>query len=197
MTKSKRPFEKAVGYLKSAYDIDDRAALSDVQERFDNWKERNQRLIERQDDQANAAQVQLISHFALLATLTLTVTGFLITQNLQVLTTPQQVLVVLIIALEITSLYFGAKDFRQTIKFHNLWAKAYFNANKEVDKLYDSGELQLVNQMSDIEQKHIKKMSNETNDLITKLMIYFCFAGLILLLVLFIVYFFDVPIWKN
>jgi len=176
--------------------VDINTALADVQRKYDAFKDRNQAMLERQDDQANKAQVQLISHFALLATLSLTVTGLLITQTAQNLTDPHKIIILVILSSEVLSLYFGSKDYRQTIKFHNRWAKTYHEIDKEVNAKYESGELQMISDLGKIEHRHTSEMDRETSKFITSLMIYLCFLGLILLVILFFVYFFDIPYWR-
>jgi hypothetical protein len=108
--KDKEPFLKSIAHLQELFSMDFRTALDSVQDTYSRFKNRNQKLIERQNDLSNSAQVQLISHFALLATLTLTVVGFLLTQTSQTLTDKQEVLVLIILGLEIGSLTFGAID---------------------------------------------------------------------------------------
>lgn len=194
--KDKEPFLKSIAHLQELFDMDFRAALDNVQDTYSRFKNRNQKLIERQNDLSNNAQVQLISHFALLATLTLTVVGFLLTQTSQTLTDKQEILILIILCFEIGSLTFGAIDYLQTIHFHRGWAMLYQDIDKEVDSKLDSGELQWTNDLNKIEAKYLKKAPESTKMWITYLMIGLCLSGLMLLLVLFCAYFYDLPLIK-
>ena len=177
--------------------IDFNTAISEVQARYDKYMDRNQALVERQDDQANHMSAQLNSHFALLATLSLTVTGFLITQTTQNLTNPQRLLILIILSSETLSLFFGALDYRHTIKFHNKWAKTYYKMGKEIDEKLDSGELQFISDLRKIDTSYTSKIPRETRKVFSTLMITFCILGLVVLIGLFYAYFFDVPLWTN
>lgn len=103
------PFLKSVLHLQELHEIDFKTAMESVQATYSGFKNRNQKLIERQNDQSNNAQVQLISHFAILATLTLTVLGFLLTQTAQPLTNHQEKLILIILGVEIASLFFRSR----------------------------------------------------------------------------------------
>jgi hypothetical protein len=187
------PFLKSVAHLQELFDIDFKSALESVQDTYARFKNRNQKLIERQNDLSNNAQVQLISHFALLATLTLTVVGFLLTQTTQSLTDNQQVLILVILGLEIASLTFGAADYLQTILFHQRWARLYQDMDKEIDKKFETGELEWTNDINKIEAKHLKKAPETTKMWVTYIMVALCIIGLALLLLLFCAYFYDIP----
>lgn len=167
-----------------------------VQSTYSHFKSRNQGLIERQNDQSNNGQIQLISHFATLATLTLTVMSFLLTQDAQELTDRQEFLVLIILALEVGSLFFGAADYMQTIFFHRRWASLYQEIDKEVDAKFESGELQWTNDMNKIEARHLKSAPESTKMSITYAMVGLCLGGLVLVLLLFIAYFYDLPFIK-
>jgi hypothetical protein len=193
---AKPPFLKSVRHLQELYDIDFKSAVENVQNTYARFKERNQKLIERQNDQSNTAQVQLISHFALLATLTLTVVGFLITQTTQELTANQKLLIIAILVSEVASLAFGAWDYLQTILFHQRWAKLYQDIDKETDSKFESGVLQWTYDLNEIESKHLEKTPELTRMWITFVMVGLCLAGLLLLVVLFCAYFYNVPLVK-
>jgi hypothetical protein len=195
--KNKAPFQKSVEHAMELRGIDVGTAVTEVQARYDSFIERNEKLVQRQNDQGNRAQIQLISHFALLATLALTVTGFLITQTEQPLTDPQKNLILVILLAQAVSLFFGALDYLQTIKFHMVWAKVYQLVGREVEKRVGSGDIQTVNEMGEIEQDLVNKTSESTKVWITYLMVIFCLVGLGLLIFLFYAYFFDVPFWQN
>lgn len=193
----KAPFQESVEHSMKLRDIDVGTALTEVQLRYDSFIERNEKLVQRQNDQSNNGQIQLISHFALLATLSLTVTGFLITQTAQTLTDPQKNLILIILSTQTLSLFFGAADYLQTIGFHKKWAKLYQSVGKEVENKVNLGTIQLVNEMGEIEQRAIDSAPESTKEWITFTMITSCLLGLILLIFLFYVYFFDMPFWTN
>jgi len=198
MTKVKQaPFAKTVEHSMELRGMDLSTALTEVQARYDSFTKRNERLTERQNDEGNKAQIQLISHFALLATLALTVTGLLITQTAQSLTDAQKILILVVLSIEATSLLFGALDYLQTIRFHTKWAKIYQNIGNEVGEKVSAGEVQEMSDLVDIERKYLKKVPESTKKWITILMVSLCFLGLGLLILLFYVYFFDVPFWGN
>lgn len=188
--KDRPPFFKSIGHLQNVLDVDLKTAMEKVQAVYSDFKGRNQRLIERQNDQSNAAQVQLISHFALLATLTLTVIGFLVTQNTQSLTSFQKIIILNILFLEIVSIFFGAMDYVQTIRFHMRWAKLHQNIDREVDDRLNSGTLQWTRQLNEIEARHLESLPESTKLWVTVMMIATCLLGLVLLLVLFYAFFF-------
>ncbi len=192
--KGKEPFNKSIEHLQELFGIGQRDAIDRVQGTYSNFKNRNQKLTERQNNQSNSAQVQLISHFALLASLTLTVLGFTLTQNALKLTDSQQLIILIILGLQIGSLCFGAADYLQTIKFHNSWAKLYNNIEKEVDSKFENGELQWTNDLNEIEAKYLKKSVESTRLWITNMMVIFCLLGLVLLLVLYWAVFYDLPL---
>jgi hypothetical protein len=194
--REKPPFLKSVEHLQALHDIDFTSALESVQNTYSRFKERNQKLIERQNDQSNSAQVQLISHFALLATLTLTVVGFLLTQTSHELTDNQKLLIVAILVAEVISLGFGAWDYLQTILFHQRWAKLYQDIDKETDSKLESGGLQWTYELNDIEAKHLKRTPESTRMWVTFVMVGFCLAGLLLLVLVFCAYFYDIPLVK-
>ncbi|HBO65038.1 TPA: hypothetical protein DD425_03705 [Candidatus Saccharibacteria bacterium] len=195
-TNRDRAFASAIEYLTIAHDIDTRTAIAQVQEGYSDFKNRNQKLTERQLDQSNRAQIQLISHFALLATLTLTVTGFLITQSSDSLTDAHKWLILIILVSEIASIFFGYLDYKQTIDFHDKWARMYRDIDTEVEAKFKTGELQMLSDLGEIEQQHLNKMDETTNEKISKAMVILCLFGLIVLVALFGVYFFDVPFWN-
>lgn len=168
-----------------------------VQKKYDGFVDRNQRLVERQDDSANKLQIQLNSHFAVLATLTLTVTGFLVSQTSDSLTDPHRWLILIILACEAMSLLFCAVDYRHSIKFHNKWAKAYHEIDNEANKKLETGELQTFEDVRAIEQKHTSPLPRETIKVFSILMITLCLVGLATLILLFYTYFFNVPCWIN
>lgn len=168
-------------------------ALEMVDKTYENFKARNQKLLERQNDRSNNAQVQLISHFALLATLTLTVTGFLITQTVYKLTENQQWLILFILGAEILSIVFGAIDYLQTIHFHDKWSKVYYNIDKEVNSKFNDGSLQRTVQLGEIESKYVDAENTSTKMWVTYAMIGLCVLGLLSLLLLFYAYFFKTP----
>lgn len=190
------PFLKSIQHLIDEFGLGYKEAVDEVQSRYAQFKERNQRLIERQNDQSNSVQVQLISHFALLATLTLTVSGFLLTQNSKPLTDIQQFLIILILGLQIASLVLGAIDYLLTIHFHNYWAKLYHAIDEEVDNKVESGKIKSVSEMGFIENSYINTARKTTPVWISYLMVGSCLFGLLLLLLLFIAYFYDMPFVK-
>lgn len=190
------PFTETVILLQKNLEIDPLTAMQMVDTRFENFKARNQKLLERQNDTSNNAQVQLISHFALLATLTLTVTGFLITQTGHNLTPNQQWLILFILIIEILSIVFGAIDYLQTIHFHSSWAKAYHAIDIEVNTKFEDGSLQRTAQLGEIEKKHIDLEKESTKTWISYTMIALCVLGLLSLVLLFYAYFFDAPFIK-
>lgn len=194
VSKKDPPFLGSIRHLMSVLSIDYSTAMDKVDGVYKNFKGRNQKLLERQNDQSNAAQIQLISHFALLATLTLTVTGFLLTQTTQQLTDGHKILILCILVAQTVSLFFGACDYLQTIRFHMSWAKLYQSIDEEVNEKFNSGELQQTSQLNKIESKHLKDQPDTTKMWVTIVMVGSCLFGLLLLLVLFYSYFFDVPI---
>lgn len=188
------PFGKSVEHLQNLHGIDFTTALESVQDTYSRFKNRNQKLTERQNDASNAIQVQIVSHFALLATLTLTVVGFLMTQTSRELTTNQEILVILILGLEVISLILGVIDYLVTMRFHLSWAKLYQNIDREVDSKLNNRKLQWTYELNEIEAKHLKKQPESTNMYLTYSMVAFCIAGLLLLILLFAAYFFNLPL---
>lgn len=192
--KNNPPLLKSVAHIQELFDIDFKSALDIVQDTFARFKSRNQKLIERQNDLSNTAQVQLISHFALLATLTLTVVGFLLTQTTQTLTNKQEILILIILGLEVASLAFGAADYLQTILFHQRWARLYQDIDKEIDSKFEDGTLQWTKDINKIEAKHLKKSPETTKMWITYTMVALCMLGLLMLILLFCAYFYNLPL---
>lgn len=192
----KIPFIKYIQHVQKLYDISFESAVDKAQTTYEKFLGRNLKFLEKQNEQANATQVQLISHFALLATLTLTVLGFLITQTAQRLTNGQQKVVLLTICIEIASLFFGAIDYVQTIRFHQRWARLYLTIDKEAQAKFGNGELQWASDLAAIESKHVKKLKDSTDMRITYAMVFLCLLGLLTLALLFYAYFFNVPLIK-
>ncbi|MES2631199.1 MAG: hypothetical protein V4611_04540 [Patescibacteria group bacterium] len=192
----KQPFEETISHSMELRGISFSEAMIETQQRYERFVDSNNKSIERQDDRANTALIQLISHFALLATLTLTVTGFLITQADQELTGAQQWLIISIMIMQVVSLFFGALDYWQTIKFHTNWAKLYQSVGDKVSEKINSGDVQYFSDLTAIEDKMFKAHESETNKVLTVLMVVFCLSGLSLLLILFTAYFFDIPVWQ-
>jgi len=192
----KQPFEETIQHSMELRGISFSEAMAETQQRYEGFVERNNQLTERQDDRANTALIQLISHFALLATLTLTVTGFLITQTEHDLTSAQQWTIVSILILQVASLFFGALDYWQTIKFHTNWAKLYQSIGNKVSQKVENGEIQFFSDLTKIESTMTKAHKSETNKALTILMVSFCLIGLAALILLFAAYFFDIPVWK-
>lgn len=190
------PLMESVKILQDNYGLDLHSAMHEVDDTLQDFKRRNQKLIERQNDASNNAQIQLISHFALLATLTLTVVGFLITQTEHLLTSNQQRLILFILLVEILSLLFGAIDYLQTINFHKKWAKMYYDVDNEISEKFNDRSLQRTSELGIIEKKHIDRMKTSTKTWVTYVMVIFCILGLFSLLLLFYAYFFDVPFIK-
>lgn len=197
IVKAKRPFGKTINHSISIRGIDFDTALREVKSKYGSFIIRNQQLTERHIDLANATSIQIISHFSLLATLSLTVAGFLVSQTGQDFTNPQRILIIFILGSQTSSLFFGALDYWNTIKFHESWAKRYQAVGIEVDKKVNNGKLQKINDMVKIEYKHIKNHKERTSPIITFLMVAFCIAGLCMLIVLFCAFFFDIPFWAN
>lgn len=137
-------FTESVQFLQDNFGMDYYTARESVDNRLSSFKDRNQKLLEKQNDSSNSAQIQLISHFALLATLTLTVTGFIITQTEQTVTNSQHWLIIIILCFEIASIGFGAYDYIQTITFHDKWAKKYYNVDVEINRKIKNGTLQRI-----------------------------------------------------
>lgn len=192
----KKPFEETIKHSMELRGITFSEAMNETQQRYESFVEKNNRLTERQDDRVNTAQIQLISHFALLATLTLTVIGFLITQNDHILTDSQHWTILFIILMQILSLFFGSLDYWQTIKFHSEWARVYQKVGNEVSEKVDNGEVQKFSDLTDIKNSLVDSHRIETNKLWTILMVTLCLVGLGALLILFYAYFFDVPFWN-
>lgn len=90
--------------------------------------------------------------------------------------------------------FFGAADYIQTIVFHRRWAKLYQDIDKEIDEKFETGELQWTNDINKIEAKHLKLTPESTKMWVTYWMVGLCLSGLVLLLILFIAYFYDVPL---
>lgn len=152
-------------------------------------------MLERQVDIANRHQIGLLQHVATIATLTLTVSGFLASQfvgNID-FTKSHRVLYILVLLFESLALLLSMFDYWQTIRFHQLWSNAYKDIDIEADEKFENRELQLLSQLGEIELKIIGKQPKSTNILITKLMVSFCLVGILLLITLFAAYFFDVP----
>ncbi|MEO5949914.1 MAG: hypothetical protein ABIQ04_00525 [Candidatus Saccharimonadales bacterium] len=194
MTVSKdAPFTESIKLIVNNLEVEPVAAVEMVNKTYENFKDRNQKLLERQSDRSNNAQVQLISHFALLATLTLTVTGFVITQTENRLTPNQQWLILFILFIEILSIVSGAIDYLQTIHFHDKWSKVYHNVDKEVNAKFKDGTLQRTAQLGEIEAKYVDSEKASTKMWVTYTMVGSCVFGLFSLVLLFYAYFFDVP----
>jgi len=187
------PFKKNIEHLKTLFGLDNKEAIDRVQDSYAKFKDRNQKLTERQTDQSNIAQVQLISHFAILATLSLTVIGFFITQTAQVLTGNQEITILLIVICNIISLCFGAYDYIQTINFHRNWAELYQSIDLEVDKRFAASELQWTNELNEIENEKLAFAPKSTLMWITYAMVVSCLAGLLLSALLVFAFFNDIP----
>lgn len=185
-------FSKAISHLQELHGIDRRAAMKEVQADYDKYMEANQQLTLEQDRQGNAANIQLVSHFALLATLSLTVVGFLF-QSAPNLTDPQKALVLTVLIAQTLSLSLGAADYVVTIMFHRKWAQAYFLVGKEINRKFELDELQLISDLYKVEEDIIKDKPRTTPIWITVVMVTSCLIGLLALILLFYIYLFDVP----
>lgn len=190
-----QPFEKTIEHSMNLRDISFSEALKEVQDQYGKFTDRNQLLLERQNDQANHAQIQFISHFALLATLTLTVAGFLITQTTQSLTDVHKIMILVVIASETLSLFFGALDYWQTIQFHMKWSKAYQEIDSDVNIKITTGEIQYIDDLRKIEDEKTSAIDKSTNMSVTFRMVFFSLLGLMILITVYYAYFFDVPYW--
>ena len=197
---NKGPFFENIKYRQDHFGMDFKTACDSVQSDYEQFVAHIQKLVERQDSWTNRAYIQIISHFALLATLVMTISGIFISQTTQKLSLGQSWLILIVICFEIISLSFGAWDYIQTILFHKKWAKTYQSIAREADRKVESGTIQFVSELRKIEEKYIEKSKDkpkETTDIkITYAMVAFCLFGSLLLVFLFYTYFFDVPFIK-
>ena len=189
---SKEPFAESRDHLISlGYSYIE--AGEAIQKNYTNFVSRIERLKDNQQNQGNSAQVQLISHVALLATLTITVLGFLLSQAPESLNERHKALIIVVIGLEVISLFYSIKDYWQTINFHIDWAKKYANILDDTGTKIDEGKIQWNKDLIELEKRHYKNVPDSTDRTVTKLMIKYCLAGLVVALVLFIAFLFDIP----
>lgn len=195
----KRPFEQAVNDMVKTFDISTDEALRRVQERYDSFKARNERLLERQNDQANKAQINLTTHCTLLATGVLAVGGaFIGTVYEKTDFTHIHVAIFVVVVLsELVSLTLSLVDYVLTGRFHAGWAKAYQDIDKDTEASLNNGNLQLTSQLGEIEAKHIEKQTIKTSPYLQIAIIATVLLGVWAFFLLILTYFIDVPYYKN
>jgi hypothetical protein len=194
---NKLPFEKTVLHYMTELELQPKEAIDRVQRYYQGFKDRNERLMERQDDRGNSAQISLITQCTLLATAVLTVAGAFFGSLHEGFTESQIWILILVILCELISLTLGMIDYLQTIKFHNGWAHCYYNIEQEVEKKFENGELKSIGKLRIIESEKISKMPQETNPIITQSMVWTGIIGIWLFFVLILAYFLDVPFYTG
>ena len=103
----------------------------------------------------------------------------------------------MILVSQTISLSFGAYDYIRTIFFHRGWSKAYQEVGSEINKQIDSGKIQYISDLGKIETSIISKQQATTPIWISYIMVAACLIGLVSMILLFIAYLFDVPIWSS
>lgn len=194
---SKLPFQESVKGLKKTFGLSTDDALQRVQGRYESFKARNDRLIERQDDSANTASIHLMNQITLVATATLTFSGAFAGVVYKTLTVEHTILFMLIAASEILALTFAMYDYHRAVRFHNGWAKAYHEIDQTVEAEVKSGVIQSTSRLGEIESSYIDKMPRETGAKIRIWIIWSTATGAWLFLVLLVVYFFDIPFYAG
>lgn len=192
------PFEQAVRHLQETFGISADEALQRVQDRYDTFKTRNERLLERQNDEANKAQINLTNHCTLLAIGVLTIGSAFVGSVYEKpdFTDNHISLFILLVLGELVGLTLCLIDYVFTNRFHKAWAKTYQEIDKETEKMLNDGTLQLTSQLGAIESKHIDAQTEETTLMIEKSIIGAVMGGVIIFFILLLAFFFDVPFYK-
>ena len=191
IAKHSMPFQDSIEHYMNELDMSPKEAVAHADEYYQLFRSRNEDSMRSQQDQSNKVQMQIVSHFALLSTLTITVLGFLITQTNQQITDLQKILILLIMTFEIISISFGAIDFIQTIQFHNKWARVYKRINDTAGERVVSFEINSTTQLLEIEDVELKSEKSTTKTWVTWVMVCSGLIGMTLLIILFTAYFFD------
>lgn len=189
-------FEKAVNGQVSAFGMTQREALDRIQAQYADFKKRNEQLLEKHNDSVNLNSSSLVAHTTLLATLTLTVAGFLVNNFDAQLAVRLKVLIIVTVIAEIISALMGLLIYLDSIEFFKKWSRAYANIDAEVDKKINDGSVQFISDLRKIEAKHIRNVPRESSALLHRIMVVTCVLGLMMLVTLYIGYFFDVPLIK-
>jgi endoglucanase Acf2 len=194
------PFGKSIQHHIDEFDMSPHEAIKDVQGYYSDFKKRNERLLERQSDQSNSAQISLLNQSTLAITATLTIGSAFVGSVYQNpgFSEMHKLLFAVIVVSALLSLTLALKDYRKTISFHDRWAKAYYEIDTEVDKKFDSAELQLTSDLGRIEALKIEDLpQRSTSPHIIKLIDYSLLTSVWLFFVLVITYFYDVPLYHN
>lgn len=194
---TKLPFRRSVKDFEKAFGLSTDEALQRVQAHYASFKARNDRLIERQDDSANAASIHLINQVTLVATATVTFSGAFAGVVYKTLTIEHSVLFLLIAASEILALTLAMYDYHRTVRFHNAWAKVYHDIDQEVESEIKSGAIQYTERLREIESSYIGSMPREAGSRIRVWIIFSTASGAWLFLVLLAAYFFDIPFMSG
>lgn len=192
---SKPAFSKSVDDLESGLGLTKVEAIRTVERHYKSFKSRNDLLIERQDSAANLASTNLGNQSTLLAAAVVTFSGAFVGVVKENLTYEQVGIFSIILLCELIALTFAVLDFRNTIQFHNRWAKTYNKINADIESKIIDGTMQETSQISVVANKHIQNMPQETNHQIIFWTGYLAVAGAWMFLVLLLTYFFDVPFY--
>ena len=193
--KSSLPFERAVDAKVEAYGISKRDAIQDVQQYYQYFKNRNEQLLSKQNDQANSTQINLLNQCTISVIAALTVGGAFAGSVYKdsSFTDSHKAIFISMLALGFTALVLCLIDYLLTIRFHQRWAKAYHQVDKETNERLDSGSLQWTSDLGHIETKHIDDLPTTTNIQVGRAMVASVIGTLILLLLLISTYFYDLP----
>lgn len=190
----KNPFQTRYDHLVEDWGLKPYEAIKEIEKDRREFKETHDRQMRVHLDASNNAQISRIGHVTTLATLTVTIAGFLSTQfSESVFNEKHKIILILIIISEFLSLVFSVRDYKNTIIFHATWAKTHMKINDQVSTLFDSGELQTMNDMIAVQDDCLANQIEKTSELPQKLMVNFALFGLGLVVLLFYAYFFDVP----
>lgn len=189
---NKQPFEDLFLILKERWKLTDYEAVQEIQSRLEKFNDNQEHQKQRNSSAANSLELSRIAHTTTLSTLTLSVIGFLSAQ-LSNFNSNHKVLILLIMIFEVISLFFSMIAYYQAINFHKKWAATHQDIQDELGVAVDTALIQVTEDMKKIEARHYKQMSRETNVIVTHCMVGFALSGLVLVLVLFYSYLFDVP----
>lgn len=132
--KSEPPFFEYINDLQKNYNLNKNDAILRARDHYEAFKNRNERLLERQNDAANTASVNLLNQVTLLATATLTFGGAFVATLHEDMTDEHTVLFLVIVFLELITLTFALIEYKVAINFHHRWTLAYYNIDQKVEK---------------------------------------------------------------
>lgn len=197
--KNQQPFEETVKHYVNELGLTPDEALKRVQKSYSDFKNRNERLLERQNNQSNTVQITLSTQSLLLATAVLTFSGAFVASVYQDdrFSAFHSGIFVLIAVFELTSLTLGVWDYIKTIDFHTKWTIAYHEIDKEVDTGISTEDIQSTEDLRSIEAKYIDKQPSATSTLIPKLMAFLAVLGAWTFLFLILSYFYELNFISN